>query len=110
MLEDVAVGNSDILMAGLKLVDRQMPAGNGALDLLGMDANGRLMLIELKRDKITRNAWLRPSTTVRIWNPCRMTNWRTGSQNSRERVTESPGSTISSCGIKTTSTERIRNP
>ena len=56
MLEDVLVANPDLLMGGLTLVGRQVPVGTGYIDLLGIDENGRLVVFELKREKLTRDA------------------------------------------------------
>ena len=56
MLEDVLVENPNVLMGGLTLVGRQVPVGTGYIDLLGIDENGRLVVFELKRDKLTRDA------------------------------------------------------
>ena len=56
MLEDVVVANPNMLMGGLKLVGRQVSAGTGQLDLLGIDEEGRLVVFELKREKLTREA------------------------------------------------------
>ena len=55
-LEDVLVRNPDMLMPDLQLVGRQLPAANGALDLLGVDPEGRLVVFELKREKLRRDA------------------------------------------------------
>lgn len=54
--EEVLLKNPDMLMPGLTLVGRQTPTENGALDLLGVDEDGRLVVFELKRDKPTRVA------------------------------------------------------
>lgn len=56
MLEDVVVANPDVLMGGLTLVGRQVPVGSGSIDLLGIDEHGRLVVFELKREKLTRDA------------------------------------------------------
>ena len=56
LLEDILAQNPDMLMPGLKLVGRQLPAANGALDLLGVDSEGRLVVFELKREKLRREA------------------------------------------------------
>ena len=56
MLEDVLVANPNVLLGGLTLVGRQIPVGTGYIDLLGIDENGRLVVFELKREKLTRNA------------------------------------------------------
>lgn len=55
-LEDVLVDNPDMLMSGLFLVGRQTPTESGYLDLLGVDEEGRLVLFELKRERIRRKA------------------------------------------------------
>ena len=55
-LEEVLVRNPDLLMPGLTLVGRQTPVDGGKLDLLGVDADGRLVVLELKREKLTRDA------------------------------------------------------
>ena len=55
-LEDVLVRNPDMLMPGLTLVGRQTPIDGGYLDLLGIDENGTLVVFELKRGKLTREA------------------------------------------------------
>ena len=56
MLEDVLVANPNVLMGGLTLIGRQVPVGTGYIDLLGIDEDGRLVVFELKREKLTREA------------------------------------------------------
>ena len=56
MLEDILVANPNVLMGGLTLVGRQVPVGTGYIDLLGIDEDGRLVVFELKREKLTRDA------------------------------------------------------
>ena len=56
LLEDTLAKNPDMLIPGLKPVGRQMPTAGGPLDLLGVDRDGRLVVFELKRGKITRDA------------------------------------------------------
>ena len=56
MLEDVLVANPNMLMRGLSLVGRQLPVEGGFVDLLGIDEDGRLVVFELKREKLTRDA------------------------------------------------------
>ena len=56
MLEAVLVANPDMLMRGLTLVGRQVPVATGYVDLLGIDEDGRLVVFELKREKLTRDA------------------------------------------------------
>ena len=56
MLEDILVANPEMLMPGLTLVGRQTPTAGGPLDLLGVDSNGQLVVFELKRGTLTRDA------------------------------------------------------
>ena len=56
-LEDTLVKNPDLLMPGLTLIGRQTPTKGGPLDLLGYDENtGKLVVFELKRGPLTRDA------------------------------------------------------
>ena len=55
-LEDLLVNSPDLLMDNLTLVGRQLPTEGGPLDLLGVDADGRLVVFELKRGTLTRDA------------------------------------------------------
>ena len=55
-LEDVLVQNPDVLMPGLTLIGRQAQTDSGVLDLLGVDADGGLVVFELKRETLTRDA------------------------------------------------------
>lgn len=55
-LEETLVQRPEMLENGLHLVGRQMPTESGPLDLLGVDAGGRLVVFELKREKLTREA------------------------------------------------------
>lgn len=55
-LESVIVKNPGMLLAGLTLVGRQTPTESGYLDLLGVNSEGRLVVFELKRGKLTRDA------------------------------------------------------
>ena len=56
LLENTLVQNPDLLIKGLKLVGRQTPTEGGPLDLLGVDEDGRLVIFELKRGTLTRDA------------------------------------------------------
>ena len=56
MLEAVLVENPKMLMRGLTLVGRQVPVETGYADLLGIDGDGRLVVFELKRERLTRDA------------------------------------------------------
>jgi len=55
-LEELLVRNPEMLMPGLTLVGRQTPTDTGNLDLLGVDGEGRLVVFELKRERLTRDA------------------------------------------------------
>ena len=55
-LEDILAANPHMLMPGLTLVGRQTPTDGGTLDLLGLDSDGRLVVFELKRGTLTRDA------------------------------------------------------
>ena len=56
LLEDTLVKNPNLLIDGLTLVGRQMPTEGGPLDLLGVDGDGRLVVFELKRGTLARDA------------------------------------------------------
>ena len=56
MLEDVLVENPGLLIEDLILVGRQTPTEGGPLDLLGVDGDGRLVVFELKRGTLSRDA------------------------------------------------------
>ena len=55
-LEETLVANPEMLEAGLRLVGRQTRVAGGWLDLLGIDADGRLAILELKRGRLGRDA------------------------------------------------------
>lgn len=55
-LEDLLVKNPEMLGSELKLVGRQTPTQTGWLDLLAIDQDGRLVVYELKRGTLTREA------------------------------------------------------
>ena len=55
-LEEILVASPDLLMDGLKLIGRQVSTDGGPLDLLGIDVDGRLVVFELKRGTLTRDA------------------------------------------------------
>lgn len=56
LLEGTLVRNPDMLMPDLSLVGRQTPLAGGYLDLLGVDAEGALVVFELKKGTLTRDA------------------------------------------------------
>ena len=55
-LEDTLVNNPNMLVPGLSLIGRQAPTDDGWLDLLGVDEDGRLVVFELKRGTLSRDA------------------------------------------------------
>ena len=55
-LEEILVENPELLMPGLTLVGRQTQTEGGPLDLLGVDSDGRLVVFELKRGTLSRDA------------------------------------------------------
>lgn len=55
-LEGLFVTSPDVLLPGLTLIGRQVPTDGGPLDLIGIDGDGRLVLFELKRGALTRDA------------------------------------------------------
>ena len=56
LLENTLVQNTNLLMEDLRLVGRQTPTDGGPLDLLGVDEDGRLVVFELKRGTLSRDA------------------------------------------------------
>ena len=56
LLEGSLVANPKILLPGLTIVGRQTPTTGGPLDLLGVDSSGQLIVFELKRGTVTRDA------------------------------------------------------
>lgn len=55
-LEEIITRRPEILIEELKLVGRQTETAGGPLDLLGVDSDGRLVVFELKRGTLTRDA------------------------------------------------------
>ena len=53
-LEDAIVEDPSIVAEGLRIIGRQLRTATGPLDLLGVDENGALVVIELKRDDVVR--------------------------------------------------------
>ncbi len=56
LLEDTLVNRPELLLEDLILVGRQTPTEGGPLDLLGVDGDGRLVVFELKRGTLSRDA------------------------------------------------------
>lgn len=55
-LEEVITRCPNLLMKDLKLIGRQTDTAGGPLDLLGVDGDGQLVVFELKRGTLTREA------------------------------------------------------
>lgn len=55
-LEDLLVASPKSLLDGVTIVGRQVPTAGGPLDLVGIDQEGRLVIFELKRGTLTRDA------------------------------------------------------
>lgn len=55
-LEDILVRSPELLLKDLKLVGRQTETPGGPLDLLGIDGDGSLVVFELKRGTLNREA------------------------------------------------------
>ena len=56
LLEDLLTQSPELLREGLSLVGRQIPTEGGPLDLLGIDVDGGVVVFELKRGTLTRDA------------------------------------------------------
>lgn len=55
-LEELIVNTPELLDEGLTLIARQLSTESGIPDLLGIDRDGRLVVLELKRGSLTRDA------------------------------------------------------
>jgi Endonuclease NucS len=56
LLEEAIVKSPDLLGDGTKLIGRQVDTPGGPLDLLGTDEDGSIVVFELKRGELTRDA------------------------------------------------------
>ena len=55
-LETWIASNPSIIGPDIIIIGRQAQTKSGPLDLLGIDKNGNLIIIELKRDRLPREA------------------------------------------------------
>jgi Holliday junction resolvase-like predicted endonuclease len=55
-LESWIESNPSIIGSGLSIIGRQVQTRSGRMDLLGLDGLGNLVIVELKRDKLPREA------------------------------------------------------
>lgn len=55
-LEEWLSSDSSVIRPGLKVIGRQVVTRSGPLDLLAIDRSGNLIVIELKRDRLPREA------------------------------------------------------
>ena len=55
-LEDWCTHDPGLLYEGLKVVGRQVHCDGGYIDLLGLDVQGRWVVVELKRERLYREA------------------------------------------------------
>lgn len=56
LLEEILTKMPELLLPDLRLVGRQTDTPGGPLDLLGVDGDGRLVIFELKKGTLTRDA------------------------------------------------------
>src|SRR3989338_2114983 len=55
-LETWLAKNPEIISKDIRLIGRQVTTKTGELDLLGIDSSGNIVIIELKREKLARDA------------------------------------------------------
>jgi RecB family endonuclease NucS len=55
-MQQALARNPGIIEPGLTLLDRELPTGVGGIDLYARDAEGRFVVVELKRSKATQEA------------------------------------------------------
>jgi hypothetical protein len=70
-LEEWLASDPSIIRLGLKVIGRQVPTQSGPLDLLALDTSGNLVVIELKRDQLPREALAQAidyASDVATWN------------------------------------------
>ncbi|HEX41644.1 MAG TPA: DUF91 domain-containing protein [Phycisphaerales bacterium] len=55
-LEPWIASNAEIIGSDIVIIGRQVTSKSGLIDLLGIDKNGNLVIVELKRDRLPREA------------------------------------------------------
>ena len=55
-LEPWIKSNPEILGSDIAIIGRQISSKSGPIDLLGIDSSGNMVVVELKRDKLPREA------------------------------------------------------
>ncbi len=55
-MQEALARNPEVIEPGLKLLQRELPTDVGGIDLLARDAQGRLVVVELKRGKANHEA------------------------------------------------------
>ncbi len=74
-LEEWIASDSSIVRPDLKIIGRQVKTQSGFLDLLAIDGSGSVIIIELKRDKLARDALAQSidyASDVATWNPIKI--------------------------------------
>ncbi len=93
-LEDWLVADLSLLGEELLLIDRQVRTIGGPLDILAIDADGRLVIAELKRDRTPREviaqildyaSWVRERSPRDIDEICRKRSGRSLAESFREK-------------------------
>lgn len=55
-LQDALARNPALIEPGLKVLNRELPVASGGIDLYAQDAQGRYVVVELKRGRATQHA------------------------------------------------------
>lgn len=106
LLEETLTKSPELLIPGLHLVGRQTETDGGPLDLLGVDDDGRLVVFELKRGNLTREA-VAQLTMPHSWMGWSLMTWPITSAKTQARAGRSR-SRISRSGTRVCSSARWR--